>query len=190
MFAYCMNNPVNYADFFGMWCICLTQRVRSSHKCSSAVEDDAVIITTIDPSTPPDHPDYKPPKKWDGKKKRNPNSPGWGWPAKDGGVWVPTPKMHGGEGWTIQYPNGEHNHAYPGGKVRNHFQREQSLGNSIVMMLAGGILTGLFIVDDITGIGTVDDPLLAGSTACFVGGLNGILGKKVCTICGEVKYGY
>ena len=26
--------------------------------------------------------------------------------------------------------------------------------------------------------------------ACFVAGVDGLAGKKVCTVCGEVKYGY
>ena len=33
MYAYCLNNPVNYADPTGLACICMTQRVRSNHVC-------------------------------------------------------------------------------------------------------------------------------------------------------------
>jgi len=44
--------------------------------------------------------------------------------------------MHGGEGWTVQYPGGDHSHAYPGGGVRNHFELEPSMkqerSNSLV----------------------------------------------------------
>lgn len=54
----------------------------------------------------------------------------------------------------------------------------------------GAIFTGVLLIDDLTVIGAADDPLLAGSTVCFVGGINGIFGKKVCTECGEVRYGY
>lgn len=190
LYAYCMNNPVNYYDPFGMSCICLTKRVHPRHKCSTTIENNATIIAPIDPSVPPDHPDYTPPKKWDGKKTKNPNGSGKGWPAKDGGVWIPTPNMHGGEGWTVQYPGGDHSHAYPGGKVRNHFEREQSVGQSVIMIFAGAIFTGVLIADNITGVGAADDPLLAGSTACFVGGVDGVFGKKVCTECGAVRYGY
>lgn len=125
-----------------------------------------------------------------GGKVRNPNGPGWGWPAKDGGVWIPSPKMDGGEGWTIQYPGGGHSHAYPGGGVRNHFELEQSTGRSIIMIFSGAAATIYLIANDITGFGVADDPWLAGSMACFVAGVNGLIGKKVCTECGEVKYGY
>lgn len=50
--------------------------------------------------------------------------------------------------------------------------------------------TGVLIADNITGVGVADDSLLAGSTACFVGGIDGVFGKKVCTECGAVRYGY
>lgn len=36
---------------------------------------------------PPAHPDYEPPKKWDGQKVKKPNGKGSGWPAKNGDVW-------------------------------------------------------------------------------------------------------
>ena len=83
-----------------------------------------------------------------------------------------------------------HSHTYPGGKVRKHFQREQSVGQSVIMIFAGAIFTGVLIADNITGIGAADDPWLAGSMACFVGGVDGVFGKKVCTECGAVRYGY
>ena len=98
--------------------------------------------------------------------------------------------MDGGPGWVIQYPGGYHNHAYPGGKMRNHFQFEQPIGQSITMFLLGCAATLVLIADDGTVYGVVDDPLLVASTACFVGGLEGVLGKKVCSVCGEVRYGY
>ncbi len=189
LFAYCFNNPVNYSDATGLKCICLTKRVNTvRHKCENSI--DSTIVSAINPDSPPDHPDYTPPKKGGKTKVKNPNGKGWGWPAKDGGVWVPTPKMHGGEGWTVQYPRGGHSHAYPGGGVRNHFESEQPTGESIVMIFGGALITAVLIADDATGIGAADDPLLVGSTACFMGGFNGLFGKKVCTVCGEVKYGY
>lgn len=98
--------------------------------------------------------------------------------------------MYGGEGWTVQYPGGGHSHAYLGGGVRNHFKAEQSTGESIIMIFVGAFATAGLILDGCLGIGVVDDPLLAGSAACFVGGLNGLFGKKVCTVCGEERYGY
>lgn len=120
---------------------------------------------------------------------KNPNGKGWGWPAKDGGVWMPDPDMHGGEGWTIQYPGGGHSHAYPGG-VRNHFELEQPTGTSIIMIFGGAAITTWLLINNVTGIGVADDPMIAGSVACLLGGLDNIFGKKVCTVCGEENYGY
>lgn len=76
------------------------------------------IKPKLDPKIPPDHPDFESPKKGGNRKVKNPNGPGKGWLSKDGGVWVPTPRMHGGEGWTVQYPSGNHWHAYPDGATR------------------------------------------------------------------------
>ena len=199
LFAYCLNNPVMLGDSFGFcakaWAAgysgpCPGQGLPGCMDNWPKFREDSTIISAINPQLPPDHPDYIPPKKNGGRKVRNPNGAGWGWPAKDGGVWMPDFDMHGGEGWTIQYPGGGHSHAYPGGGVRNHFESEQSIGKSIIMIFSGAVLTIGLLVDDITGIGAADDPLLVGSVACFAGGLNGVFGKKVCSECGAVKYGY
>ncbi|MBR3835244.1 MAG: RHS repeat-associated core domain-containing protein, partial [Clostridia bacterium] len=37
MYAYCLNNPANYADPSGMACICMTQRVHGDHVCYDIV---------------------------------------------------------------------------------------------------------------------------------------------------------
>ena len=95
-----------------------------------------------------------------------------------------------GEGWIIQYPDGSHSHAYPGGGVRNHFELEQPVGESIIAIFAGVAATIYLVANDVTGFVAADDPLIAGSVACFVGGFNELFGKKVCTVCGEVKYGH
>jgi hypothetical protein len=58
------------------------------------------------------------------------------------------------------------------------------------MMLVGAIVTIGLLADDITGFGAADDPFIAGSTACFVGDINGVFGKQVCSECGAVRYGY
>lgn len=63
---------------------------------------------------PPTHPDYHPPKNWNGKKTKNPNGAGMGWPAKNGDVWVP--ETHGGSHaphWDVQHKNGNHTPVYP-----------------------------------------------------------------------------
>lgn len=64
---------------------------------------------------------YTPPKKWDGKKVRNPNGSGAGWPDAKGDVWVPTGPggdAHGGPHWDVQTPGGKYRNVYPGGKIR------------------------------------------------------------------------
>ena len=199
LFAYCNDNPIMFVDPFGLcakaWAAgyqgpCPGQGLPGCMDNWPQFRDDPTIIAPIDPNSPPDHPDYIPPKKGGGKKVKNPNGPGKGWKAKDGGVWIHSPNMHGGEGWTIQYPGGGHSHAYPSGGVRNHFEAEQSIGSSIIMIFGGALATAYLVANNLTGVGAADDPLLAGSIACFGGGINGIFGKKVCTECGEVKYGY
>lgn len=63
---------------------------------------------------PPNHPDYKQPKNWNGQKVRNPNGRGAGFPHRGGDVWVPT--NHGGTHaphWDVQHPNGGHTNVYP-----------------------------------------------------------------------------
>ena len=67
-------------------------------------------------------------KNWNGKLVKNPNGKGYGYPDKDGNVWVPTgvgvsqPRTtgiaHGGAHWDVQIQNGKHQNIYPGGKIR------------------------------------------------------------------------
>lgn len=65
---------------------------------------------------------YTPPKKWDGKKVKAPGDRGYGWPDKDGNVWVPTglgPSAHGGPHWDVQSKDGKtYENVYPGGRIR------------------------------------------------------------------------
>ena len=44
----------------------------------------------------------------------------YGWKDSKGRIWIPDGKMHGGKGWTRQYPDGSHDHVFPGGNVRSH----------------------------------------------------------------------
>ena len=192
MFAYCGNNPVMFYDPDGQECICFYERVNPRHNCTANFkeEHDTVIVAVLDSNSIPDHPDYSPPKKWDGKKVNNPNGKGKGWPAKDGGVWIPSPNMHGGEGWTIQYPGGKHDHAYVGGGRRTHYQAECSFSKSLGKIVGGALITTFFLLDDFTIIGTIDDAALVGSTAMLISGINEIFRKEVCSVCGEVIYGH
>lgn len=135
----------------------------------------------VDPKTPPPpKTGYTPPKKGlnYGKNKgkvRNPNGPGLGWPAKDGGVWVPDNGMDGGPGWTVQYPNGDHKHVYPDGHVREHFSMDWDpvIGIGIVVISTAGILW--VAGNDLTGVGVVDDGLLPGLGTAFGQGITMIV---------------
>jgi hypothetical protein len=70
------------------------------------------------PGKPTEKDGYIPSKRWDGKKVKNPNGYGTGWPDQDGNVWVPTgPHGHRGPHWDVQNPkNGRHENVLPGGK--------------------------------------------------------------------------
>ena len=108
-----------------------TDIINDSQKDSSSsltVIDNTALVTTSPKEeislnkqslpdmkkNPPNHPDYKPPKNWDGEKVRNPNGNGSGWPAKNGDVWQPTD--HNGTHsphWDVQHKNGTHTPVYP-----------------------------------------------------------------------------
>jgi len=193
MFAYCNCNPVMFADYVGNCPEGFIGPCQGPGKCKNYQDpfesyQYQTLILTIDRNSPPDHPDYKPPKKGGGKKVRNPNGEGWGWPAKDGGVWMPDPDMHGGEGWTIQYPGGGHSHAYPSGGVRNHFESEHSTGTSVLYLVLAALATAYLAVDDITGVGASNDGLIPITAAFFMDNLENLQGKKICSECGEVIY--
>ncbi len=201
MYAYCGNNPIIFCDPSGCSYTITIPATGNSGLYSSSdsnyyatyengtyyvSESNLILSNTTNNNSEPDHPDYKPPKGG-GRKVKNPNGNGRGWLGHDGGVWVWTPKMHGDPGWTVQYPNGKHKHAYPGGGVRSHYQTNQNMATSAIMLTGGVLFTGLLIVDNLTGIGVADDALLAGSMSCVVYGMSV---KQVCTICGEEYYGY
>ena len=195
MFAYCNNNPVCYYDPYG-----LRLQDGSYHDFGNGVigytdtgtggkseNDDNNSKSFIGFSkldNYPDHPDYKPPKNGP-RKVKNPNGKGNGWEAKDGGVWIWTPNMHGGEGWTIQYPGGGHSHAYPGGGVRYSFEPVYS-SPSIGVYLLAGILIVFLLGDDLIGI-VEDEPLLSIPCAIVTPEFTG---QSRCSICGEYKNGY
>ena len=117
MFAYCGNNPINYVDMDGYL------HLRNNEIKPVCIDDDesieGALIAGKHSDEPPDHPDFKPPKKGN-RKVKVPNGNRRGWIDSKGNIWVWTPGMHGGDGWTIQYPNGNHGHAYPGGGTRTH----------------------------------------------------------------------
>ena len=61
----------------------------------------------------PTHPDYKPPKNWNGRKVKT--GRGYGWPAKNGDVWVPDAHAEGSHSphWDVQHPDGTYDPVYP-----------------------------------------------------------------------------
>jgi Bacterial toxin 37 len=106
-----------------------------SGAASSGLEHDLIALGVLHADGPPDMGSdpkspgkpteadgYKEPKNWDGKLVKNPNGRGYGYPAKDGTVWVPTgPRQdlaHGGPHWDVQKPGGGYDNVYPGGKRR------------------------------------------------------------------------
>ena len=71
------------------------------------------------PGKPTENDGYIPPKNWDGKKVKNFNGPGYGWPDKKGKVWVPTgPNGHGAPHWDVEAPDGSYENVMPGGRIR------------------------------------------------------------------------
>ena len=52
----------------------------------------------------------------------------------------------------------------------------------------GTVSTVALIADDVTVVGIADDGAIAGSAACIAVGMNGIFGRQVCSVCGEVRY--
>lgn len=71
------------------------------------------------PGMPTENDGFYPPKKWDGKKVKNPNGPGYGWPDKKGSVWIPTgPNGHGCPHWDVEHPDGSYDNVVPGGRIR------------------------------------------------------------------------
>lgn len=189
-FAYCENDPVNYRDIYGSQkginvnqILYILKKIKPLLPVIIAYIESEQMSADINSSSPPDHPNFKPPKGGN-RRVKNPNGKGNGWLSKDGGVWVWTPKMHGGEGWTVQYPNGSHSHAYKGGKMRNHFVTEKpNLKDRIVVAGLLVIALGL-LADNITGVGVADDALAVACLAAIPK-----FKKKVCTVCGEVIYG-
>ncbi len=193
MSAYCRNNPISFYDPMGTDCICMHQRVRSNHLCNESSEKEYVASykpskEPIDSNNPPDHPNYTPHKKGNNGKVKNPNGAGKGWLADNGGVWIPTPNMHGGPGWTIQYPDGSHEHAYPGGKMRRATKESNPVGGTVLLIL-GTLGTAYLVGNDVTGVLIADDTCIPITIGCIAFGINEIGGKYTCE-CGESWYGF
>lgn len=71
------------------------------------------------PGLPTKEDGYIAPKRWNGKKVKNPSGAGYGWPDKKGEVWMPTgPNGHGAPHWDVENIDGSHRNVMPGGHIR------------------------------------------------------------------------
>ena len=71
------------------------------------------------PGLPTKDDGFIPPKRWEGKKTRDPKSGRAGWPDENGHIWIPTgPRAHRGPHWDVQNPKtGKHRNVLSGGKI-------------------------------------------------------------------------
>ena len=213
MYAYCLNNLVNRSDPSGMACIHLGSAPGPCYLCESVAWAAAQAASTgagapltpntkspVDTQKPPDHPNYKPPKKGGGKKVRDPNGRGYGWLSADGTIWIPKNDMDGGPGWEVQEPGGGHSHAYPGGGTRVH-SVWGVLEDAIIEHHETDMAIGKFVHDTVTSVFTAIDDFFTelvlgctGDSLCFTGdtliktdrGLVQIMNVKV----GDLVYSY
>lgn len=176
MFAYCNNCPVSKSDPSGY--DAATDDL-NGNGIPDYLENRWVALTEaeiarqngneyIDPNKLPNPKSgYVPPKgNPNPRKVRNPNGRGYGWPAQDGGVWVPDNSMDGGPGWVVQYPNGRHEHHYPDGHVRKHNSSTSSIPSTSrawyttawygVVSFGAVLLIGVCIADDLVGFAPDD----------------------------------
>jgi hypothetical protein len=66
------------------------------------------------PGKPTEKDGYIPPKNWNGQKVKNPNGPGYGYPDKNGNVWIPSGEGgHGGPHWDVEHPGGGYHNVFP-----------------------------------------------------------------------------
>mgnify|MGYP000973924157 FL=1 len=89
-----------------------TNDSKSVEEKKEKADDDAQA-----PGKPTEEDGFVPKKGWDGKKVKHRR--GYGWPDKNGNVWIPTgPKGHGGPHWDVQKPGGGYENIVPGGRIR------------------------------------------------------------------------
>ncbi len=98
---------------------------RDRHNKSRLRSFDNDFVFTNDaqaPGQPTEKDGYAPPKRWDGKKVKNQKTGQYGYPDRDGNIWIPTgpgSAAHGGAHWDVVAPNGtDYDNVYPGGRVR------------------------------------------------------------------------
>ena len=93
---------------------------------------------------------FKEDKKSNGNKVKSPSGD-YGWKDTNGRVWIPDGKMHGGAGWTREYPDGSHDHVYEDGNVRVHKSTSNSASANWLVIALSIILLGVVILSPIPG---------------------------------------
>lgn len=94
---------------------------------------------------------FKEDKKTNGQKVKAPSGD-YGWKDEKGRIWIPDGKMHGGQGWTREYPkDGSHDHVYEDGTVRVHKSESNEASTNWVLLALGLILLGVTIFSPVPG---------------------------------------
>lgn len=82
-------------------------------------EIDQSYVETKAPGKPGEEDGFESKKGWDGRKAPNPNGQGYGYPDRNGDVWIPTGSggsAHGGPHWDVQSPGGGYRNVYRGAR--------------------------------------------------------------------------
>lgn len=93
---------------------------------------------------------YKEDKKSNGQKVKAPSGD-YGWKDTKGRVWIPDGKMHGGQGWTREYPDGSHDHVYEDGNVRVHKSQSNKASSNWFALAFAILLLGAAVLSPIPG---------------------------------------
>ena len=89
-------------------------------------------------------------KKSNGQKVKSPSGD-YGWRDNKGRIWIPDGKMHGGQGWTREYPDGSHDHVYEDGNVRVHKSESNDASSNWILIALGILLLGVTILSPLPG---------------------------------------
>lgn len=93
---------------------------------------------------------YTEDKKSNGQKVKTPSGD-YGYKDNKGRIWIPDGAMHGGQGWTREYPDGSHDHVYENGNVRVHSSENNEASTNWWLIALGIILLGITILSPIPG---------------------------------------
>ncbi len=156
MFAYCLNNPIIYSDPTGEYALCI--HLRSSSNCKYCKQDRERIAAMADVGSDSNYRPYK-------------GKPGSTYTAPNGDT-----RTYGADGTPIHdYDHDDHgnpkNHPHDQNGGHNHDWKDGSRGPAYSVRwehVAGGIIVTTCVIatvyivgNDLTGIGAIDDFLLA-----------------------------